>query len=304
VVRPSPARGRAGPRLRVLAVTAALIALGLALGGRPPVTVPGGEGGEGGADAPSAGLAVGGVEAGEGSPQARPTDPGLFSPTGPRPRGPDAARHASTPPPTRPLPHGEALGDAARRSDATPPEPERAERPDIVAEAPEGFGVLAGAASAGSGERRTFTVEVEEGFEEHAAELLDTIGSALLDVESSWARDHNLAQVEDPGAADIRVVLASPTTVDEWCGAVGLDTGGDSSCWDGERAMLNGDRWRHGVDHVDDLETYRAYLVNHEVGHGLGHGHVDCPEPGAAAPVMMQQTLGLGGCHPNPWPYP
>jgi hypothetical protein len=50
------------------------------------------------------------------------------------------------------------------------------------------------------------------------------------------------------------------------------------------------------------VARYRIYQVNHEVGHGLGHGHQSCPSPGRRAPVMVQQTLDLGGC--TAWPYP
>ena len=101
--------------------------------------------------------------------------------------------------------------------------------------------------------------------------------------------------------ADVDVVLASPDTTDAMCAPLGTE--GWLSCFNGYATVLNARRWFSGVDsYGDDLVNYRRYLVSHEVGHYLGHQHVDCPAPGAVAPVMVQQTKGLFGCTKGPWP--
>jgi hypothetical protein len=174
---------------------------------------------------------------------------------------------------------------------------------------PEGW-VVAGGVEAAVGDldarHVTYTVEVEPetGLDLHAVEAEV---SRILSDPRSWTADGSvrLQRIGAPALARVRVVVARPSTVDAYCGAVGLRTGGSASCWDGRRAMLNLARWQGGVSpfHLD-LTVYRQYLVNHEVGHGLGHGHERCAGPGRLAPVMQQQTGGLGVCRANGWPYP
>ena len=104
------------------------------------------------------------------------------------------------------------------------------------------------------------------------------------------------------GAVDILITLASARLTAELCAP--LDTSVQQvSCWNGSRSVLNLTRWVGGAStYGSDLTSYRQYLVSHEVGHGLGHGHVQCPAPGKPAPVMVQQTKDLEGCTPWPWP--
>lgn len=167
----------------------------------------------------------------------------------------------------------------------------------LLAPVPDAGGV------AGSGPRWTYTVEVEQGLAAPPADVAAQVRAALHDARS-WARDRTMQQVDDPARARVRVVLASPATVDVLCGRVGLDTAGVYSCWNGRFAALNAWRWDNGATGFPDLTTYRTYLVNHEVGHALGFGHRSCPAEGALAPVMMQQSKGLDGCVANGWPTP
>src|SRR5699024_8939092 len=125
---------------------------------------------------------------------------------------------------------------------------------------------------------------------------------------------------QDP---DFRVSLTSPMTVREHCG---YDIELESSCYNSAtgRVYLNLARWVRGARPFQgDIGSYRQYLVNHEVGHAVGYpDHEPCPEDGALAPIMMQQTFGVDNgdifsldpegvvpdnddtCRYNAWPYP
>lgn len=155
----------------------------------------------------------------------------------------------------------------------------------------------------GKGPLRRYIVEVERGTGQQPKAFADAVERTLAD-RRSWGAGGRLSfQRVDSGPVDFRVVLATPGHTDRLCAP--LDTDGEYSCYQGVRAVVNLRRWLLGSPgYGGDLASYRNYVVNHEVGHALGHGHHECPRRGDPAPVMVQQTVSLGGCRPNPWPYP
>lgn len=152
-----------------------------------------------------------------------------------------------------------------------------------------------------AGDPVTYAVEVEVGLPVDPDCFARVVELTLGD-DRSWIGSGRWSmQRVDTDDASIMVTLASPGTVDAYC--LPLRTGGIFSCWDGSRAMINLWRWETGAaDFAADLTEYRTYVINHEVGHGLGFGHVGCPATGEPAPVMMQQSKSTGVCIPNGWP--
>ncbi|MFC7598211.1 DUF3152 domain-containing protein [Terrabacter sp. GCM10028922] len=152
-----------------------------------------------------------------------------------------------------------------------------------------------------------YTVELEGGLDVRAADLATSVGSVLTDPRGWQAKDGvrfvNVSPADAAAGApiDLHITLASPTTTDRLCAP--LQTRGQVSCHNGGRIALNLRRWVLGAAaYGTDVDGYRTYLVNHEVGHGIGHAHAYCGGAGRPAPVMMQQTYGLKGCTAWPWP--
>ena len=190
-------------------------------------------------------------------------------------------------------------------TDGEPPVPERASGRFAVAKVAGAAGPAGAAGAASRTAPRTagaerYRVEVERGLPYGAAEFAAAVDATLSDRRSwSGSGSHPLVRVD--GDADFRIVLASPETVDRLCAP--LQTRGRVSCRNGFDVVINAWRWQRGAESFgDDLAAYRHYVVNHEVGHALGFGHLPCPGRGQRAPVMLQQTVGLQGCLPNPWP--
>ncbi|MBV9091824.1 MAG: DUF3152 domain-containing protein [Mycobacteriaceae bacterium] len=179
-----------------------------------------------------------------------------------------------------------------------------------------------------------YTVEVEDGIDTTSFggdEGFARMVEQTLDNPKSWTHNPQFAFVRvdaaAPGNPDFRVSLTTPMTVREGCGyEIQLETSCDNPSYGPDaqpRVFINEARWVRGaVPFQGDVGSYRQYLVNHEVGHAIGYPHHEpCPDNGALAPVMMQQTFSTNNndesrfdpdtvkpdgkvCRFNPWPYP
>ena len=172
----------------------------------------------------------------------------------------------------------------------------------------------------------TYTVEVEDGVAPSDFGGDRTFGKmvdATLANSRSWIGDGKVSfRRIDSGDPDLRISLSSAGTARELCGyQIKLET----SCFypPDKRVTVNEARWVRGaLSYEGDDVAYRQYLINHEVGHGIGYEHHEpCKHNGALAPVMMQQSFGVANsqimaldpdmqadkalvCKPNPWPFP
>jgi len=145
-------------------------------------------------------------------------------------------------------------------------------------------------------------VDVQEGLPVSEAGFRRAVMSILCD-RRSWVASGKVRYRYDPEAR-IVVKLRDPEQTEERCRRLtGQSVLKRFSCAGSRETVLNSDRWFEGSPWWDGtVAQYRHLLVNHEFGHVLGQRHRSCRTSGKPAPVMMQQSKGLGGCLPNPWP--
>ncbi|MFF4577336.1 DUF3152 domain-containing protein [Streptomyces sp. NPDC001389] len=176
------------------------------------------------------------------------------------------------------------------------------------------FDTVPGIAKApGKGKVVRYRVDVEQGLGMDPQLFAEAVQRTLNDPRS-WGHDGAMTFERVPdGKADFVITLASPGTTGAWCAKSDLDTTIDNVSCDSastERVMVNAFRWGQGSPTygADQMLAYRQMLINHEVGHRLGHGHESCGKPGSLAPIMQQQTKSLDidniHCLPNPWVFP
>jgi len=154
-------------------------------------------------------------------------------------------------------------------------------------------------AQVGQGRLYRYAISVEDGVD--AADFggdrdafARSVDGILADPRS-WVGTGRVAlqRVADEASADFIVSLTTTSTTHSLCG---FQIQYESSCWHPptERVIINVARWVRGAKAFsNDLSTYRAYAINHEVGHALENRHEGCKENGQPAPVMMQQTFGV-----------
>ncbi|WP_413758877.1 DUF3152 domain-containing protein [Streptomyces sp. MMBL 11-3] len=164
----------------------------------------------------------------------------------------------------------------------------------------------------GKGQKYTYRVDVEKDLGLDGRLFAQAVQKTLND-KRSWAHGGGRTfERISSGKPDFVITLASPGTTAFWCAKSGLDTTQDNVSCDSaatDRVMINAYRWAQGSKtYGDKMYAYRQMLINHEVGHRLGYGHVSCSVDGGLAPVMQQQTKFLDhdgiSCKPNPWPFP
>lgn len=131
-------------------------------------------------------------------------------------------------------------------------------------------------------------------FARHAAQTLSD--------DRGWNLGGSMRFVRVDSGGDFTLWLAAPEQVSSFS----RSCSSNYSCRVGRDVVINERNWNNATpawnSAGESLHDYRHMVVNHEVGHWLGLGHVNCPSSGRLAPVMMQQSKGLGGCEPNPWP--
>ncbi|MFP5359935.1 MAG: DUF3152 domain-containing protein [Actinomycetes bacterium] len=178
-----------------------------------------------------------------------------------------------------------------------------------------------------AGPVRYVRIDVEDGVTLDNVALVDYVMTTLNDPRG-WGSAGRLQFVLTEGAADIRIVFASPHTVASRCPDPHIPatlSGGSATPEPSASASpepsgsttpavsvpcavqgivpISVYDWTAGLaTYGDNRSQSRVYLLNHGVGHVLGEPDVEC-ESGRAS-VMLDQTQPLPeGCKVNQWPF-
>lgn len=141
-------------------------------------------------------------------------------------------------------------------------------------------------------------------------EFANTVFSTLNDPRG-WPRAGAVFQENegadpntDPNACSMTLTLAAADQMTSFS----TECSDEYSCRVGNDVIINVDRWNNATESWlnagGTVERYRTMVINHEVGHRLGHldNELTCPAVNQPAPLMQQQSMDLLGCVPNEWP--
>ena len=137
-------------------------------------------------------------------------------------------------------------------------------------------------------------------------EFSDTVFSTLNDPRG-WPRAGAVFQEADgtdPNACSMTLTLAAADQMTSFS----TECSDEYSCRVGNDVVINVDRWNNATEGWlnagGTVSRYRTMVINHEVGHRLGHldNELTCPAVNQPAPLMQQQSMDLLGCVPNEWP--
>ncbi|EFA22493.1 hypothetical protein BIFGAL_04261 [Bifidobacterium gallicum DSM 20093 = LMG 11596] len=126
----------------------------------------------------------------------------------------------------------------------------------------------------------------------------------VLNNEHGWPRSGVVFTQGDESNCTVTITLSQPELVpsfSEYCSP-------EYSCRVGSDVIINKKRWDNAVDDWlkagGNLAMYRTMVINHEMGHALGHrdNETTCAGEGKKAPLMQEQSMFLKGCVPNPYP--
>ena len=126
----------------------------------------------------------------------------------------------------------------------------------------------------------------------------------ILNSEHGWPRAGAVFEQSSDGDCDFDLVLSQASQMTSFSPSCSVEY----SCRVDHDVIVNDDRWQGGVASWlaagGDLARYRTMVINHEVGHWLGHidNETTCAGAGQLAPLMQEQSMHLDGCAVNEYP--
>lgn len=141
-----------------------------------------------------------------------------------------------------------------------------------------------------------YTTVVDPGVDYDPHQFATEIAVYLADPDGWLSRGVTFTHVGHASKADTVIHLTPVSQMK----SIGCDAALSCAEFNGRQIHLNAKRWGEGAPPSGlRLEAYRQYMVTHEMGHILGYDHTRCPGKGVPAPIMIQQTMGIGQCKPN-----